>query len=168
MTDEYQNLINYTIKVFAKTMFATIATSNHNGDISASQITIVNDNLDLYFQTDKNFEKIKNIGENNKVAVNFGNVYCKGIGKIVGHPLDNETFITQLKQKNPHSYNRYSALHDEVLVKIQVKEIRICQFEKINNKLEEVLTIIDVENNSFKKVLLSNIKTGRLFSQYVE
>ena len=33
---------------------------------------LINDGLTLYFQTDKSFEKIKNISENPNVAINLG------------------------------------------------------------------------------------------------
>ena len=59
MIENYSKYIDETIKLIENTMFATIATANKNGDVSASKVTIVNDGLDIYFQTDSSFFKNK-------------------------------------------------------------------------------------------------------------
>ena len=105
MNEEYSKSVDETIKLIENTMFATIATANKNGDVSASKVTIVNDGLDIYFQTDNSFEKAKNIKENNKIAINFGATYAKGIAEIIGKPIQNEMFINKMKKKNIHTYN---------------------------------------------------------------
>ncbi len=93
---EYEELIERIIKLFETTKYAVLATSNKDGVVTASQMCLVNDGLTLYFQTDKSFEKIKNIKENPNVAINMGAFYFKGIANMVGHPSTNMAFINKI------------------------------------------------------------------------
>ena len=136
---------------------AIIATANKNGDVSASKVTIVNDGLDIYFQTDSSFEKARNIRENKKIAINFGATYAKGIAEIIGKPTENEMFINKIKQKNNHTYNDYSRLENEVLIRVTLTEIRIWKYEQVNGNTNEYLIIIDLKNKTFNKVKLDNM-----------
>lgn len=157
MIEYYSKYIDETIKLIENTMFATIATANKNGDVSASKVTIVNDGLDIYFQTDSSFEKAKNIKENNKIAINLGATYVKGIAEIIGKPIQNEMFINKMKKKNIHTYNDYSKLENEVLIKVVLTEIRIWKYDKIDGKTEEYLIIIDLNNKISNKIKLDNM-----------
>ncbi len=157
MNEEYSKSVDETIKLIENTMFATIATANKNGDVSASKVTIVNDGLDIYFQTDNSFEKAKNIKENNKVAINFGATYAKGIAEIIGKPIQNEMFINKMKKKNIHTYNNYSKLENEVLIRVVLTEIRIWKYEQINGNTIEYLIIIDLKNKTLNKLKLDNM-----------
>ena len=157
MNEEYSKSVDETIKLIENTMFATIATANKNGDVSASKVTIVNDGLDIYFQTDNSFEKAKNIKENNKIAINFGATYAKGIAEIIGKPIQNEMFINKMKKKNIHTYNNYSKLENEVLIRVVLTEIRIWKYEQINGNTIEYLIIIDLKNKTLNKLKLDNM-----------
>lgn len=158
--NEYNKYVKQVINVFENTKFATVATANRNGIVSASQVTIVNDGLTLYFQTDSSFEKVQNIKENPNIAINFGAIYCKGIAEMIGHPTKNNVFIEKLKIKLPHSYSDYSNLKNEVLIKIKLTEIRIWRFEKINGQKEELIKVMDLQKQTIKNILFANLKNG--------
>ena len=44
----------------------------------------------IYFQTDTQFRKYKQITDNKNVALCFDNVQIEGIAKVKGHPMDKE------------------------------------------------------------------------------
>lgn len=140
------NLIN----LFKHTPFCTLATANRNGVISASQVCLINDGLTIYVQTDKTFEKVKNINENPNVAINIGAYYFKGTASVLGHPSTNAMFIEKIKAKHPETYNHYTNLPNEVLIKIYLVEAKIWGID--NSK--------DIHNQ--ETILVANLKTKEL------
>ena len=115
---------------------------------------IVNKGLIVYFQTDKTFEKIRNIQENNNIAFNIGAYNFKGKAKIVGKPIQNDDFIELIKRKHFETYKSYTLLENEVLIKAEITE---CKIWGINSKLDiheqETIEIIDFINKT-KKVII--------------
>ena len=94
---DYIQLENKIINVLDKTLFCVLATANSDGVVCATQMCLVNDGLKVFIQTDKNFEKVKNIKENKNVAINCGAYYFKGVASIKGHPTENKIFIDKIK-----------------------------------------------------------------------
>ena len=95
----YNDIEKQILSILDKTLFCVFATANSRGEISADQMTLVNDGLTVYIQTDKTFEKIKNIEENPNVAINIGAFSFKGVAKIVGHPSTKPIFYWEVKTK---------------------------------------------------------------------
>lgn len=123
--NNYQILEEKIIDTLKLTKIAVLATADKNGVVSACQMCIVNDGLTVYFQTDSRFDKIKNIGENNNVAVNCGAFYFKGKAEVVGKPCDNAKFVQLMKEKHLRTYESYTNLPNEVLIKIELSECKI-------------------------------------------
>lgn len=150
----YSEAIKKIENVLTLTKFATLATANKVGEISASQVCIVNDGLTVYVQTDKTFEKIKNIQENQNIALNLGAYYFKGKAKILNHPSNNELFIEKIKQKHPETYQNYTNLPNEVLVKIDLTEAKIWggdNSKDIHN--QETILVVDLKNKTTKTII---------------
>jgi general stress protein 26 len=122
---DYDEAIAKVGKLFAATKFAVLATANRDGVVSASQMCLVNDGMTLYFQTDSSFEKIRNIRENPHVAVNVGACYCKGTAELLGHPAEFPDFIEKIRRKHPETYESYTNIPTEILVKVEVSECKI-------------------------------------------
>ena len=82
--------------------------------------------LAVYFQTDRNSLKMQQIKENPNVALCVGTYELEGTAAFAGKPLDAEnTFFAQLyKIKFPHAYALYSALDEEILVKVTLTRAR--------------------------------------------
>ena len=136
------------------TKFVTLATSNKEGIVSTAQMCIVNTGLKVYFQTDRTFEKVKNIIENSNIAFNIGAYNFKGIAKIVGKPSENKEFIELIKQKHFETYKSYTLLENEVLIEADITECKIWGIDSkqdIHN--QETIEVIDFTNNT-KKVIL--------------
>ena len=150
MLEEAIKRIDNLIK---NTKFVTLATSSKDGIVSTAQMCIVNKGLKVYFQTDKTFEKIKNIQENENIAFNIGAYNFKGKAKIVGKPSENKEFIELIKEKHYDTYKSYSLLDNEVLIEVEITE---CKIWGINPKLDiheqETIEVIDFVNNN-KKVI---------------
>lgn len=155
----YEEIIEKIIKKLEKTMFGVLATSDKEGNVCATQMCIVNDDLILYFQTDNKFEKVKNIKENNKVAVNLGDYYFKGVAHILGHPTINATFIEKLKIKHPKTYSSYTNLEDEILIKVDLTECKIWGVDSSKSVHEqETIMVIDLVNKQVKTVNCDKMK----------
>ena len=149
----YESIVEKILKVFNATKFCTLATANNKGEISASQVCLINDGLTLYFQTDKTFEKIQNIKENNNVAINCGAFYFKGKATIEGHPTKNSKFIELIKQKHIDTYNHYTNLPNEVLVRVDLTEAKIWGIDNskdIHN--QETIAVVNFESKQTKTI----------------
>jgi len=151
---EYKDVLNQIEEILARTKFAVLATANKEGIVSASQMSIVNDGLKIYFQTDSTFEKVKNIKENPNVAINIGAYYFKGIAKIAGHPTENKLFINELKEKHLKAYNSYTKLPNEVLIEIKLTEARIWGIDKQKDvDTQETIQVVDLVNKKINTTI---------------
>ena len=157
---EYDDLLKRIKNLLKKTKYAVLATANKDGVVSASTVCIVNDGLKVYVQTDSSFEKIKNIKENENVALNLTSVYFKGKAKIVGHPSSNSFFIENIKTKHPETYKNYTNLPSEVLIEIELTECKIWEFENIDGKREEVIKVIDYKNKTIHNIICDKMEEG--------
>lgn len=151
---EYAEIEQKILKLFENTKFCTLATASKEGVVSASQVCLVNDGLDVYVQTDKTFEKVKNIKENPNVAINCGAYYFKGKAEIVGKPTNHNKFIEKIKAKHLDTYNHYTNLPNEVLIKIELSEAKIWGIDNskdIHN--QETILVVDLKNKKTNTIM---------------
>lgn len=142
------------LDLFEKTLFCTLATANKDGVVSASQVCLINDGLTIFVQTDKTFEKVNNIKENPNVAINCGAYYFKGKAEILGHPRKYPDFIQKVKQKHLSTYNSYTNLPNEVLIKIELSEAKIWggdNSKDIHN--QETILVVDLINKKTNTII---------------
>jgi general stress protein 26 len=118
------------INLLDNTEFCVLATSNNLGVIDTATMCLVNDKLTVYFQTDNKYEKVRNIKENNNVTINIGAYSFKGTELILNHPNNYDFFVEQMKRRHKSSYEKYTNLYDEVLIKVEIKQSKIW---KVNN-----------------------------------
>lgn len=150
----YSQSIEKILNILNVSKYATLATANKSGEVSASQVCIVNNGLTVFVQTDKTFEKIQNIKENSNIALNLGAFYFKGKAELLGHPSANPEFIDKIKEKHPETYVNYTNLPNEVLVKITLTEAKIWggdNLKDIHN--QETILIVDLINKTTKTIL---------------
>lgn len=151
--------MNYTqaqdkiLNMLERTLFCTFATANAFGVVCAAQMCLVNDGLKVYIQTDKTFEKVKNILENPNVAINCGAYYFKGKAKILGHPKDNEIFMKKIEQKHPETFKSYTTLPNEVLIEVTLTECKIWGIDSSENvHNQKAMAIVDLVNKKVKTI----------------
>ena len=151
--NNFSEIIDKITNKIKITKFGVLATSDRDGNISACQMCIISDGLDVYFQTDSKFEKIKNIKQNPKVAINLGDYYFKGFAEILGHPTTNANFIKLIQEKHPETYKSYTNLKDEVLIKVNLTECKIWGVDNSKSIHEqETIMVIDLKNKKTEKI----------------
>ncbi|HYH02029.1 MAG TPA: pyridoxamine 5'-phosphate oxidase family protein [Bacillota bacterium] len=91
-----------------------------NNRVTARTMSIVNDGLKIYFQTDQDFIKFQQIRVNPNVALCFSNVQLEGMATIQGHPFNpaNEWFIHEYQKHHPSAFKRYAHLQSEVVIEV--------------------------------------------------
>ena len=150
---KYTDIENKIIDLFEKTKFCVLATADKNGIVSASQVCLVNNGLKLFFQTDKNFEKVKNISENQNVAINIGAYYFKGKASFAGHPSLNDWFIEKIKAKHPETYKSYTNLPNEILIEVELFEAKIWGGGSSDIHNQEIMLVADLKNKEMKEII---------------
>jgi hypothetical protein len=83
---------------------------------------------DLYFQTGENSLKMRQIAENPSVAIACGAFEIEGEAVPQGRPLDDPWFAETYRAKHPEPFARYSALPDEIVVKVTIRRVRQWQY----------------------------------------
>lgn len=150
---EYKEFEKLVLRVLDKTLICVLVTADKNGVLTADQMCLVSDGLKVYIQTDKTFEKVKNIRQNPHVAINCG-AYCfKGLAKIVGHPTKNPAFVEKIKQKHPETYEQYTNLPNEVLIEIELTEGKAWGVGKVEGDKRSAMTICDFVKKTAKTIL---------------
>ncbi|MDC7124155.1 MAG: pyridoxamine 5'-phosphate oxidase family protein [Spirochaetales bacterium] len=112
-----------------KTKTMVLATSENN-KVTARSICIINDGLDIYFQTDKNFEKCQQIKANRKVALCIDNFQLEGTAFEIGSPLEpyNSYFQKNFQEKHNGSFKTYSHLKNETAFKVEPTKITLWKY----------------------------------------
>lgn len=138
--------------------FCVVATADKDGVVSTSTVSFVRQNLTLFFQTDKTFEKIKNISENPNVAISVGAYNFKGKAEILGAPSKFENFLTLMNKKHPETVKSYSFLPNEVVVKVDLTQVKIwgIDSEKSAKNTEKILKI-DIKNKICTEILCDKL-----------
>ncbi|MDR2901815.1 MAG: pyridoxamine 5'-phosphate oxidase family protein [Lactobacillales bacterium] len=155
---EYSEAIAKIEKLLEATKFAVLATANKQGVVSASQMCLINDGLSVYFQTDKTFEKIKNITENPNIALNLGAYYFKGTAKIIGHPTDFPAFIEKIKKKHLKTYENYTNLPNEVLIQVDLTECKIWGADASKDlHAQETIQVLDLKEKTSRVIVCDKI-----------
>ena len=85
----------------------------------------------IYVQTDKCFLKYQQITINPNVALCFDNVQIEGVASDIGHPLDksNECFAVLYKEHFRGSYDKYTGISNERLLRISPTFITLWEYD---------------------------------------
>ena len=102
----YEEAKKEIIEAIEERHLKILATSSNY--VSAREVRFVSDGLKMFFFTDSNSRKYKQILENPKVAVAVGNLQIEGEASIKGSPKDegNSKYFEIFKRKQPdwHKY----------------------------------------------------------------
>ena len=83
---------------------------------------------DIYFQTGAHSLKMLQITKNPNVAISCGTFEIEGKATAQGRPLDDPWFTEAYRAKHPGPFARYSALPDEIVVKVTIRRVRQWQY----------------------------------------
>lgn len=108
---------------------AVLATSSNNRVTSRMMSFVIYKNK-FYCQTDKRFLKVEQILDNPKVSICIDNIQIEGIAQIIGKPSENNIFSTLFNKYFKNSYENYSFLENEVLLKINPTFIALWNYKE--------------------------------------
>lgn len=163
---EFEILLQKIIKLLSKTNYVVLATASKDGIVTASKMCVISNGTTLYFQTDSNFEKARNIIDNPNVAITIENIYFKGQATIVGHPSKNHFFVEKMKQRHYQTYENYTHLPNQVLIEVKLTECRIWGIWQNENEndhnivKEESIKILNLKKKQLTKIKCDNLKGG--------
>lgn len=126
-----------------------LATGSQN-EISARSMSIINEGLKIYFQSDIHFEKYRHIFENPNIALCCGNYQVKGTAQIMGSTTDaaNTEIMAHYQRVHPSSYERYSRKKDSFLVEIEPRSVQIWDYienEPVITRINLILKTAEIE-----------------------
>jgi general stress protein 26 len=145
---EFHNHIAAFFERLGSSKAMVLATAK-DGKVTARTVSCIIVDGMLYFQTDKNLEKYKQITANPTVALCAGNIQIEGAASALGHPLEpqNRFFAEWFEQCYKGSFDLYSSLPDEVLLRVAPLKITLWEYE--DN--EPYRIFFDVENRVYAK-----------------
>lgn len=105
----------------------------------------------IYFKTDKNFEKTKQLITNNRVALCFHGVALEGVAENNGLVINEEGLIFEKKYQKywDKSYNAYSHKESEILIEVIPLKAEIWDQDDNDYAFQ---TLIDFQNEDVKKI----------------
>lgn len=118
MKNTYEEKLNELFERIGDHAESVLATSRSNR-VSARMMSVLIKGHIFYVQTDKTFRKYQDIRENPQVALCIGSIQIEGICEDIGHPLDNEEFCSRFKHHYSSSYEAYSHLEEERLLRMK-------------------------------------------------
>jgi len=130
---------------------AALATSSKNHTTVRTMSFIINERI-IYFQTGIDLIKYKQINDNKNVALCFDNIQIEGTAEIMGKPLEHEDIMEIYKKYYKNSYENYSKLDKEILIRIIPRKITKWEYDS-NGKPYRIF--IDLENKkAYKEMYL--------------
>ncbi|MHC1683032.1 MAG: pyridoxamine 5'-phosphate oxidase family protein [Clostridiaceae bacterium] len=129
MEIDYENLMNEVISSLEKNRIWVLSTTS-NGNISSRSMSIINNGLDIYFQTNKCYIKHNQMQENNNIALCYNNISIEGIAEEIGNWKDekNKELMELYKSIHLSSFNAYGLLEGQVVYKVTPNIIKLWKY----------------------------------------
>jgi len=150
---------NEVISALEKEKNLTLATCT-DSRVTIRPMSHISNGLTIYFQTGEYYLKTQQIKANPNVAISVGTYEIEGLAEIIGHPMDesNQFFIKKFRARHQNYAERWSALPNAVVVKVEIRLVRqwryidgkpyiaTIRFDKRNIKPHIETGSLDVEN----------------------
>lgn len=116
---EFQASMNRMFQQLGNSKIMALASSLQD-HVTVRNVSCVFYNDRIYFKTDKNFRKTKQLLENPNVAMCWDGIQIEGIAKNKGLVIDEpgRIFESKYKQYLWGSYNAYSHIDTEILIEV--------------------------------------------------
>jgi len=144
---KYKEEIEKTLKVISEKKIMVLATSL-NDNVYARNMSVVSIYDRVYFQTDREMNKIRQIENNNKVALCVDNIQITGEAEIIGTWEDNKKIKDKYVEKQAASYEKYKNIKKEIVIEVTMKEIEMWEYK--DNKAY-IVNIDLLRNEYFRK-----------------
>ena len=146
---EYNEAVQYLMNKLQPSKIMALASSVDNHVMVRNVSCLIYDDA-IYFKTDKNFRKTKQLYENPRVALCVGGIQVEGIATIKGLVVEEEgRKFEKLYQKYLWgSYNAYSHEDTEILVEVKPTFVEIWDTDEKNKAFQ---IFIDFTNQTVEK-----------------
>jgi general stress protein 26 len=140
----FDGLCDDVVRTLSRAKHMVLATCA-GGRVTARTMSTVSDGLTVYCQTLESYTKCRQIAENPSVALCAGNVQIEGRASIAGHPLSktNRQFADLFRAAHPGSFERYSALAGEVVLRIEVTRATLWKYGPDGESYRDFLEVTD-------------------------
>lgn len=147
----YNEAVNYLFEKLAPSKIMALASSVNNHVMVRNVSCLIYDEA-IYFKTDKNFRKTKQLYENPRVALCVGGIQVEGIAHIKGLVVDEPgRQFEKLYQKYLWgSYNAYSHEESEILVEVKPTFVEIWDTDD-KNKAFQIFIDFDNQQVEYKQ-----------------
>lgn len=95
-----------------------VLASSDGSRVSARSMSIVHDGLEIYFQTNRHFDKYGQMTRNRNIALCCSNVSIEGVAFEVGTWEDNLAMKEVYIRQHKGSYDAYGTLPGQVVIKV--------------------------------------------------
>ena len=148
---EFKEAVEFLFEKLAPSKIMALASSVDNHVMVRNVSCLIYDDA-IYFKTDKNFRKTKQLYENPRVALCFSGIQVEGVATIKGLVTEEpERKFEKLYQKYLWgSYNAYSHEDTEILVEVKPSFVEIWDTDE-KNKAYQIFIDIDKKEVEYKK-----------------
>ena len=148
---EFKEAVEFLFEKLAPSKIMALASSVDNHVMVRNVSCLIYDDA-IYFKTDKNFRKTKQLYENPRVALCFSGIQVEGVATIKGLVTEEpERKFEKLYQKYLWgSYNAYSHEDTEILVEVKPSFVEICDTDE-KNKAYQIFIDFDKKEVEYKK-----------------
>lgn len=142
MLIDYFTLEKETIELLKNCKNAVLSTSFID-KVTSRSMSIANIGLDVFFQTNKKYNKYSQMSKNKNVSLCLSNVSIEGSAMEIGdwNDLDNKEILELYKLKHPSSYAKYGNLEGQVIFKLSPKKISYWKY--LNDKPMREIMYVD-------------------------
>lgn len=129
MEISYLELRDKVIGLLAKSKVGVLSTS-YNDKVTSRAVSIVSDGLNIYFQSNKVYEKHKQMEKNKNVALCINNLSIEGVVEEIGTWKDeiNRDLLGVYKSIHESSFNYYGMLEGQCVYKIKPIKIKLWEY----------------------------------------
>ena len=148
---EFKEAVEFLFEKLAPSKIMALASSVDNHVMVRNVSCLIYDDA-IYFKTDKNFRKTKQLYENPRVALCFSGIQVEGVATIKGLVTEEpERKFEKLYQKYLWgSYNAYSHEVTEILVEVKPSFVEIWDTDE-KNKAYQIFLDFDKKEVEYKK-----------------
>jgi general stress protein 26 len=161
----YDELKQRMISELEKHRFVVLATTDGK-NVTARSMILVSKGLRIFFMTNLNYRKYKQIMVNPNVAIVAGPLQIEGNASLKGHPLDEKNYEYRgaYLERNPEGYERATRVNfprPDVRV-IEVAPTKITMYTPTDTKTgrEPYLEILNVAKQKANRVSRSAAKAA--------
>ena len=130
----YDDLKQEIIDLLEQNREMVLATAAHD-HVTARSVTCIHKDFKIYFQTDTNFLKYRQIGANPSVALCAGNMQIEGKAHFIGRTLDgsNQEIAALYRKIHPGSFNAYSHRESSVLAEVEIIRVTLWKYDNAHS-----------------------------------